>query len=301
MSSTADLINNPDVGLDNNIIADVLAKFLKWEPWSGGFALPEFRLEALYGRACGFCLGPRVVTADALESLGSLYAVALFHAMHPAMDRMDRRRVSLLQSVMCECLVVMDALEGLSLMHPGNQLTYWNNILTDRYCMVGVFDEVIGIVKGIIRDLGRQVRNGRERGMGTDTVKGKKRIYLSDCMAPHSIYLICLFGLSHAAIVAVAHGEVQLYPGLVESSLLALLAARIAKRQDNEFNSREDADNAGDNEAVVSHMVAKTKEPSRFPQCLDLAGQLGFLVVKSLDLAALRQVWYTMSCAGLDS
>lgn len=282
---TGGTLNNPNVALDHNIIADILGKFLKWDPWGEVFVLPDFRLEALQARAAGFRLGSRTVTADVLESLGSLYAIALFHAMHHSTDRMCRRRMSLLQAVMCECLVIMDAMAPLTIMHPGNQMMYWNNVLVGKYYMVESFGDTIDVVKNIVRDVTRQVRSGRERALGTDMIKGKKRNYASDCMKAHSIYLICAFSLSHSALVAITHSKIQHFPGLLEAASLALVCTRVTPR----LAETEGLEGDGSG-AMVSHMIKTANEPDQSIQCLDLASQLGFIVIKAMESGVLTQI-----------
>lgn len=284
MSGVGDMINNPEVRLDNNIIADILGRFLQLDMWSQSFVLSEFRLDALYARACGFKLGPRIVTADVLESLGSLYAIALFYAMCPSLHRVDRKHMSLLQSVMCECLVVMDKKAPLSLSHPGNQMMYWNNVLIGKYFMVQTFADALDAIKDIVRDVARQVRNGRERATGNDSIKGKKRIYLSDCMKEHSIYLLCVFGLVHVSIVAISQTSVEVYPGMFESASVALVCARTTKSRWPTPDEEEGSS------SVIHHMMTKATEPDRSALCLELASQLGFLVVKAIDPDALKQI-----------
>ena len=280
--SGGDLINNKDVPLDNNIIADILGKFMQWNPWGNAFTLAEFRLEALYARACGFRLGPRVVTADVLESLGSLFALAMFHAMISSTSKTCPRYISLLQMVMSECLIVMDKSAPLTLMHPGNKVLYWKNILSGKYFMVDVLDETIELSKAIVRDVSRQVRTGRERGVGSDQIKGKKRNYAADCMQPHSVYFLCMFGITHISLVSLSECTLQYFPGLVESALISLVCNRVISNESSVKSTPDDT--------LVNHMISKTKETDKSLKILDLTSKLGFIVVKCLDAGILRQV-----------
>lgn len=197
------------VPMDCNRIANILAGFLRVEPEVKPIILSSDNLRQLLDVA------KSTINNDAclLECIGSIYAIALFHANSPNFDDYTfLESFTLLQAIFVECIVVMQAsgCTNFDIIHPSDAVDHIGVTIAPMY---EVFLESLELSKEFLREITYQVRTVRD----PPKKETRYKIHPIDCFQPHALYFICSFAIAHIAAVLKSRNKLHCVPGIVET------------------------------------------------------------------------------------
>lgn len=276
MEPQSNVVTDSNVALGNKIIAQILGLFLRCNPQAEAVSLPDFRLKQLCECASSLGNGVRIVDADIIEGIGSLYAIGFYFSFTNDLERIPLKTLAkcaaILETVMTECLFTMQLANHVYVTHSDDIVQDIKRIATVKHFRLLAFLTASDLSKEILRDFIRQIRSCRDK----HNIKAKKAAIATDCMKPHSIYFACAFGLSHLAAVLNHNNMLHSIPGLYES-LLLFIHIDTQKRARYQLSERDEK------KLLVSGDY-------RFHKCMDTSIQLAYSVVKTINAAYIQQV-----------
>jgi hypothetical protein len=218
-NAKGDLIGVRKIPLDANMIADIMAIYIRNEPTYEPYPLPLFRVQELNKIVCGQCEDD----GDMLVVLGALFVLCMYHATAPsfAPDAL-RESASILMSVASECLAALELSKRCSYAHPVETVEHQRYVYASEDVLYDTFRHSLEFSREILREITRSVRTARDR---------KVTKVPTEAVQPNVLLFMCSFALSHMAAVLGAHNQLDMVPGIKET-LLLLLAVRVGMSSD---------------------------------------------------------------------
>ena len=221
MGDTAkgDLIGVRKIALDANMIADIMAIYIRNEPTYEPYALPLFRIQELNKIVSGQCEDD----GDMVVVLGALFVLCMFHATSPAFAPDSiRESASILMSITSECLAALELSKKCSYAHPVETVEYQRYVFASEDVLYDTFRYSLEFSREILRDATRCVRTARDRKV-TRTP--------TEAVQPNILLFMCTLALTHIAAVLGAQNQLDTVPGIKET-LLLLLSVRLGLSTD---------------------------------------------------------------------
>lgn len=214
MDSKGDLINQKRVPLDANLIADILSVYLRSEPTTEPFILPDFRVEGLCKKIESDCRDEIVL----LEIIGSIYALAMYCAIAPAIyPHLVRRCASIFMCIIGESLSYLEVSRRITFSHPIDTVLYQRYTLYMKDVLYDTFRYSLDTAREVLRDITRPVRLARDKSNKT----GSNRLP-TDAVQAHTILFMSTFALSHIACLLSSENQLNDVPGIRETLLLLM-------------------------------------------------------------------------------
>lgn len=218
-TSKGDLIGVRKIPLDANMIADIMAIYIRNEPTYEPYALPLFRIHELNKIVSGQCEDD----GDMLVVLGALFVLCMYHATAPAFapDAL-RDSASILMSVASECLAALELSKKCSYAHPVETVEHQRYVYSSEDVLYDTFRHSLEFSREILREITRCVRTARDR---------KVNRVPTEAVQPNILLFMCAFSLAHMAAVLGAQNQLDMVPGIKET-LLLLLSVRLGMSVD---------------------------------------------------------------------
>ena len=287
-TSSNNPIYNKSMPLDCNLIGDILASFLRADPAEDPFFLPTFRIET----CCDRVSGKIIMDGNLLEGVGALYCLCMYFASVPKINvanRAELKALLIMEACMGECLALLQESDKLAIAHPMTQYDKF----TDTVQKYETFEHCYDVAKEIIREILKPVRSAGDKLDERTKHSRKNARGVKDCFQLHSIYYMCVLGLSHACGVFIHYDIVYKCPGLVESLLLGLTMTTMTARSDDE---RVGTAPSSSKAARDNHMrrqmksMEKKSDSDRFQEVFDLVPKMCFAIVSGLKLDDIKRI-----------
>lgn len=221
----SDLISVRKIPLDCNIIADILATYLRCEPTYEPFILPLFRITELNNIICGKCDD----NGDILIIIGSLYSLCMYYAISPEFpEEYLRTSISILMSIITECIAILELSKKCSCSHPIETIEYQRYNFSSTDLLYDTFRYSFEFSREIIRDITRCVRLARDK---------KSNKLPNESIQPYIILFMCTFAITHVAAVLCSQNKLDLIPGIKEL-LLLLMTIKLGLKEINTENCK---------------------------------------------------------------
>lgn len=218
-------IYSDDFELDCTILADILGLFVRCDPSQNPLRLPEFRLKHLCDCVSSW---PKHADSDVLEAVASLYALCMYIICTGDLQTISRenmnRIINIIEVCGCEALTLLAENDNINLTHPTNSVKslHLEAASKGEFFQYEAFQKSLDLAKEITKDVMKQTRKARDEVDRRTYMKAKM---VEDCFLPHSVYFLCLFALSHAAIICTKQSiipQICDYPGLMDCIILAV-------------------------------------------------------------------------------